>query len=217
MQIVTTHNLNLKVDESPVAPDRDTSSSQRQDIDLSVICLLVSQRGGHLQVTNSTASGTTLTIFLPPVDVSVRNSEPTEFQLPVTRDAPRILVVDDDEALRRFAATILDSAGFGVHEADSGEEAIRICEQGPTPMDLVLADVVMPKMSGRQLATHIASHYPQTKVLLMSGFPNVSGLLSGIASRSDKSSAECEFLTKPFTPSGLLQKVRNLLNLPASG
>jgi CheY-like chemotaxis protein len=196
------------------APPLVSPVSSHEDVDLSVICHLVTQRGGHIQVKNTSPHGTTLTIFLPPADISVRTCEPTDFSLPATGQMTRILVVDDDEALRRFASTVLDSAGFSVIEADSGEEAIRLMEEDPEPIHLILADVVMPKMSGRQLVSQLTSLYPQMKVLLMSGFPNVSGLLNGIASRTGRSTAECEVLAKPFTPEGLLQKVRRLLDQP---
>ena len=125
--------------------------------------------------------------------------------------AARILVVDDDEAVHRLASAILTLAGYQVLVANNGAEAVQLCEQEETPVDLVLADVVMPKLSGRQMASQIASFQPSVKVLLMSGYPNVSGLLNGIASRSEKVKADCDFIQKPFTPVELIRRVREKL------
>jgi two-component system cell cycle sensor histidine kinase/response regulator CckA len=126
-------------------------------------------------------------------------------------DSDRILVVDDDEGICRYVGTVLKAAGYEVLYANSGEAALRICEQDPS-IKLILADVVMPNLGGRQLASHIGSSHSQIKVILMSGYPNLSGLLDGIASRTEKIRSECNFILKPFSPSELTRKVREILN-----
>lgn len=118
----------------------------------------------------------------------------------------RIMVIDDDQTLLRYASGVLTTAGFEVLEASSAEEAVRLCEQEHRPIHLILTDVVMPKVSGRQLASQLAALQPGAKVLLMSGYPIVSVLLSGTTNRPD-----CELLRKPFNPTELLAKVRQLL------
>lgn len=123
----------------------------------------------------------------------------------------RILVVDDDEGICRYVGAVLKSAGYEVLFANSGEAALRICDQDPS-IKLILADVVMPNLGGRQLASHIGSSHSQIKVILMSGYPNLSGLLDGIASRAEKIRSECNFIQKPFSPSELTSKVREILN-----
>jgi two-component system, cell cycle sensor histidine kinase and response regulator CckA len=124
----------------------------------------------------------------------------------VERPVERIMVIDDDQTLLRYASGVLTTAGFEVLEASSAEEAVRLCEQEHRPIHLILTDVVMPKVSGRQLASQLATLQPGAKVLLMSGYPIVSVLLSGTTNRPD-----CELLRKPFNPTELLAKVRQLL------
>lgn len=145
--------------------------------------------------------------------------DPSGAQVPVrssrtqtTPQAFRILVVDDDDAIRRFATLVLTAAGYHVLTAHSGDEAIAICQQESLPIHLILADVIMPRLSGRQLASQIKSRQPDTLVLLMSGYPSLTGMLNGIASRSEKHKAECEFIQKPFSPSELLRKVGTILD-----
>ncbi|HEY4263398.1 MAG TPA: response regulator [Schlesneria sp.] len=123
----------------------------------------------------------------------------------------RILVVDDDEGIRRYVGTVLNAAGYEVLFANSGEAALRICEQDHS-IKLILADVVMPNLGGRQLASYIGSSHSQIKVILMSGYPNLSGLLDGIASRTEKIRSECNFIQKPFSPSDLIGKVREIMS-----
>jgi CheY-like chemotaxis protein len=130
-------------------------------------------------------------------------------------DPDRILVVDDDEGICRYVGTVLKGAGYEVLYANSGEAALRICDQDPA-IKLILADVVMPNLGGRRLASHIGSSHSQIKVILMSGYPNVSGLLNGIASRTEKIRSECNFILKPFSPGELTRKVREILSQQAS-
>jgi len=122
----------------------------------------------------------------------------------------RILIVDDDAGVRQFVVAALKSAGFEVLDAKDGSDAIRQCEQ-PGAIHLVLADVLMPKLSGRQLASQVVARHPEAKVLLMSGYPNVSGFLDGVAGRAEKTKTEYGFIRKPFGPAELIQKIRELL------
>lgn len=121
-----------------------------------------------------------------------------------------ILIADDDEAIRRYASAVLRPEGYRILEATDGADAIRICERDPS-IDLILTDVVMPHLGGQQLASHISSIRPGTKLLLMSGYPNLWGLLGGIATRTQKLQSTHHFLQKPFTPLQLRSKVRDLL------
>jgi two-component system cell cycle sensor histidine kinase/response regulator CckA len=136
-----------------------------------------------------------------------------EFRAFERDDMERILVVDDDDAVRKYVSLALSSAGYKVLEAKSGPEAVSICESETRIIDLMLADVMMPKLGGRQLAQQALALQPSLKVLLMSGYPNVSGFLH-VASRSDKEPAEFDFIPKPFTPAQLIQKVREMLAAP---
>lgn len=126
----------------------------------------------------------------------------------------QILVVDDDEAIRRLVTTILKTVSMSVVEANGADAAIEVCRDTTIPIDLILVDVVMPKRSGRHLAAQMAELRPQAKILLMSGYPNVSGILDGVASRSEKVKFEGDFLQKPFTPMQLIEKIVAMLANP---
>lgn len=127
-----------------------------------------------------------------------------------------ILVVDDDESVRRLTRTILSSAGYDIHEAASGREAVLLCEQLQIPIHLVLVDIVMPKLSGRQSVSKMVALRPGLKVLLMSGYPSLSDLLDVTLARSEMPRVEYEFIQKPFAPAALLAKVREILDHPRS-
>lgn len=122
----------------------------------------------------------------------------------------RVLLVDDDGSVRRLVGMALQAAGFEVLEAADGNVAVQLCEQTET-IHLVLADVLMPKLSGRQLASHVVMHHPEARVLLMSGYPNVTGFLDGVVGRAEKTKTEFGFIQKPFGPAQLIQKIREML------
>jgi two-component system, cell cycle sensor histidine kinase and response regulator CckA len=119
-----------------------------------------------------------------------------------------ILVVDDEETVRRFSSRVLEKHGFDVLSAGTGSEAIAAARERGRPVDLLLTDVMMPEMNGRQLAEHLLSRYPSLRILFMSGYAadvltsNV-GLVPGAA-----------FLAKPFKPKALVSKVREVLDAP---
>lgn len=145
----------------------------------------------------------------PAIDVS----SPTDCQLHAPErptEKLRVLLVDDDGSVRRLVAMALHSAGFEVLEAADGNVAVQLCEQTEI-IHLVLADVLMPKLSGRQLASHVVLHHPEAKVLLMSGYPNVTGFLDGVVGRAEKTKTEYGFIQKPFGPAQLIQKIHEIL------
>jgi CheY-like chemotaxis protein len=120
-----------------------------------------------------------------------------------------ILVVDDAEAIRKMVCAMLSQNGYNCIEASDGVEAIRLLE-ATDPVHLVLTDVVMPKMSGADLARHLSSIRPDLRIVFMSGYtedPAVRGV--------ERTSAI--FLPKPFTASALTEKVRQALDLPWRG
>lgn len=123
----------------------------------------------------------------------------------------RILVVDDDSDVCRFVVTILTADGYEAIQTQSGEDAIRVCELDSS-IRLLLADVVMPHVGGRQWLQRIGHLNPNIKVILMSGYPNLSGILGGIASRSDKQRPEPHFIKKPFSPVSLRKLVHEVLD-----
>ena len=118
----------------------------------------------------------------------------------------RILLVEDEEAVRALAARILQDQGYKVLEGMNPTDAIRIGERHKDSIDLLLTDVVLPEMSGRKVAEHLAFLRPGMKVLYMSGYTDDSVVRHGVLE------ANTAFLQKPFTPESLARKVREVLD-----
>jgi CheY-like chemotaxis protein len=120
-----------------------------------------------------------------------------------------ILVVEDEEIVRKMACKILEKNGYRVLEASNGEEALHIVQkQNGNPIHLVVTDVVMPGMSGRQLVDRLVFLWPQTKALYMSGYTNDAIVHHGVLDPG------IAFIQKPFTPDDLILKVRKVLDGP---
>lgn len=118
----------------------------------------------------------------------------------------QILLVEDDAAVRELSARILRWHGFTVIEADNGEQALHRVGDQPSTIDLLLTDIVMPQMSGEALALQLIARFPGLKVLFTSGYSN------DILRRPDKWPLAISFLPKPFTPTSLIERVREILN-----
>lgn len=119
-----------------------------------------------------------------------------------------ILVVDDDPAVLRMAAKVLRRGGYEVLEAGGGREALRIAEEHGGDIELLLTDVVMPEMGGREVSAALRARWPNVRVLFMSAYTEDEVILRGVRV------AEVDFVSKPFTVDGLRTKVRELLDRP---
>ena len=174
---------------------------------LSTVYGIVKQSGGHLAMYSELGHGTIFKIYLPRVD-SVADAHALDDRVDdsSSRGGETILIVEDDEALRTVACRALVHCGYAVLEASDGQAALRICAQHQGSVHLVITDMVMPEMSGAELAECIRMTFPEVKVLLMSGYTRDEAARRGIASE------RYSFLEKPFTPTKLAARVRELLD-----
>jgi CheY-like chemotaxis protein len=172
---------------------------------LSTVYGIVKQSGGNIWVYSEPGQGTTFKIYLPQVD------EPLdELKEEVLKEIPRgdetILVVEDEETVRKLAIRLLKSQGYRVLEAPDGGKALLLCEKLKERIHLILTDVVMPGMSGRKLAERLKQIHPEMKVLYMSGYTDNAIVHHGVLEEGTK------FIQKPFTLENLARKVREALD-----
>jgi signal transduction histidine kinase len=176
---------------------------------LATVYGIVKQSGGDIWVYSEPGHGTSFKIYLPLVEEPKSAAVPASTKAHDYAGTETILLVEDDETLRLLARRILQSRGYTVLEARDGEQALAICGQPATRIDLVATDAVMPKMNGRVLAERLATLRPRLRVLFMSGYTDDDMLRRGIMD------PRMAFLQKPFTPEGLAKKVREVLDSPA--
>ena len=176
---------------------------------LAMVYGIVQQSGGNIWVYSEPGKGSTFKIYLPRVQESATREEPREASEVPTQGSEVVLVVEDDAAVRPLVRGLLGAHGYKVLIAPGPEEALRICADHKESIDLLLTDLVMPKMSGRQLAERLVSLRPKLKVLYMSGYTDDAIVHHGVL---EKGTA---FLQKPFTPGALARKVREVLDAPA--
>ena len=169
---------------------------------------IVMQSGGHIEVESKPGAGTTFRIYLPAL-AGAEADTPEPFTGPVLHGRETILVVEDQEEVRNLAVAVLRSFGYRVIPAAGAAEALIVCEQRGTPIDLVLTDVVMPHLNGRELVARIAGLRSGIKVLFMSGYTDDIGL------RQPAAGDDAGFIQKPFTPEDLAGKIRAALGVPA--
>ncbi len=170
---------------------------------------IICQSGGDIGVYSEPGNGTTFKIYLPRTDAKLApavEAEPVE--LPSGTES--ILVVEDEPSVRRLAVIILRERGYLVQESNNAFEALELIRRSPR-FDLVVTDVIMPQMSGKQLYDQIKSQLPQTKVLLMSGYTDDALAHHGVLHEG------LNFLEKPFSPLRLARKVREVLDAPGTG
>ncbi|MGA9755786.1 MAG: PAS domain S-box protein [Desulfobaccales bacterium] len=171
---------------------------------LSTVFGIVKQSGGSIEVYSEAGVGTTLKVYLPSVEEPAEKPQAESHANPLPGHET-ILVVEDDDGLRPLIMDVLKMHGYEVLEARDGDEALRICKDHEGPIHLMLTDVVMPRMSGRQLADQMASLYPQMRVLFMSGYTDNAIVHHGILQE------DTAFIQKPFSPDDLARKVSELL------
>jgi FixJ family two-component response regulator len=173
-----------------------------------MVFAIVEQSGGSIWVYSEVGRGTTFKIYLPRAKRSADTAEmPAVISAPIG-GSETILLVEDDDAVRALVRTILRRHSYNVLEAQNGGEAFLISEQLPGPIHLLLTDVIMPRMSGRQIAERLLPLRKDMKVLYMSGYTDDAIVIHGVLESS------MAFIQKPVTSETLLRKVREVLDSP---
>jgi two-component system, cell cycle sensor histidine kinase and response regulator CckA len=177
---------------------------------LSMVYGIIKQSGGYIWVYSEPDRGTTFKIYLPRVDQPAEATDGENRPKSVQRGTETILLVEDDPQLRQLSSSVLAHCGYKMLVAGSPEEGLAVCKANHRDIRLLITDVVMPRMNGRQLAEQIAQVSPNIKVLYISGYTSNAIVHYGVLD------PDLWFLPKPFTLSALMAKVREVLDSSAS-
>ena len=172
---------------------------------LATVYGIITQAGGYVRLYSEPGRGTTFTALLPATE---QKAGAAESHRPVGRHrgVEAVLVVEDEEAIREITRRILDRNGYRVLVAGSGVEAIAIARDLGSELDLLLTDVIMPQMLGKEVAEHIVDHHPAVRVLFMSGYAQPVLASQGTLEHG------VTLVEKPFSEARLLEKVRQVLD-----
>ncbi len=177
---------------------------------LSTVYGIVKQSGGEIVVESEPGHGATFNIYLPRITDVTELTAPAEGEHPVRAGTETILLVEDEVGVRQLVREMLHRLGYKIHEASGGADALRIFAQHRNTIDLLLTDVIMPQMSGRDLAERLKAQQPSLKVLYISGYTDDMLAHHGVLE------SNVYLLQKPFAPDELAKKMREVLDAPAS-
>lgn len=180
---------------------------------MSTVYGIVKQSGGYIEVTSEPGQGATFKVYLPRTGQSEKEStrHVNVSPRPIIHGAETILLVEDAEPMRKVVQRALRANGYNVLVAGTGEEAFRISKVHDGPIHLLLTDIVMPEISGREVAHRLAPSRPETRVLYTSGYTDGDIVTDGILE------AGIVFLQKPFGTQDLVRKVREVLDATQAG
>ena len=172
---------------------------------LSTVYGIVQQSGGQIYLESQVGLGSNFIIMFPQCKESTplnKKDERTDYQ----RGSETILIVEDEDLVRTITAKVLKLQGYKILQAATPAEALLLCEQYNKPIHLLITDIVMPQMNGRELSERVQKQMPSVKVLFMSGYTDDQIIQHGVFD------SELEFLQKPFSPTNLTKKVRHILD-----
>jgi two-component system cell cycle sensor histidine kinase/response regulator CckA len=210
----------LAVSDTGVGMDEETQShifepffttkekGEGTGLGLATVYGIVKQSGGYIWFYSEMGQGTTFKVYLPRVEGAVEPLRPSVAPTESLQGSETILVVEDDKGVRTLVHDALEMDGYNMLEACDGQEALRVCEEHEGPIHLMVTDVVMPGISGRQLAERLKPLYPEMKVLYISGYTDKTIVRHGVLEPG------LAFLQKPFPPGALARKVREVLDAP---
>jgi two-component system, cell cycle sensor histidine kinase and response regulator CckA len=179
-------------------------SGKGTGLGLATVFGIVKQSGGHIEVESETGKGTCVTILFPATFEADGPDSSTPSS--VVKGGETILLVEDEPGVRGIARLALESQGYRVLEAENGKSGKTLCEKHGEEISIVVTDVVMPGMSGREMVESIRLRNPQVKILYMSGYTDDVVVRAGVIDQSDA------FIEKPFSPLTLARKVREVLD-----
>jgi PAS domain S-box-containing protein len=179
-------------------------ASKGTGLGLAMVYGAVKSHRGHISIYSELGIGTTCKILLPATNEQPRSKSGETRAVPAGTET--VLLVEDEEGVRRIARLALETQGYAVLAAANGTEALRTADGHRGPIHLLVTDVVMPGMSGREVAETLRAHRPGLKTLYVSGYTDDAVVRHGIVEATDA------FLQKPFTPLGLARKVRSVLD-----
>lgn len=175
---------------------------------LSTVYGIVKQSKGHIAVESEPGRGTTFRMYFPSADNIPKSRSDTEDTRGPCCGTETILLVEDENAVRKLFGRMLREYGYEVHEAQDGDEAVRLFQEMPKEVDLLITDVVMPEMNGRELADRLSEIRRDIRVLYISGYTR------DFIDHHQLEDGAMDFMQKPFSPHDLARKVRELLDRP---
>jgi two-component system, cell cycle sensor histidine kinase and response regulator CckA len=179
---------------------------QGTGLGLSTVYGIVKQSDGYVWVYSEPGMGTTIKVYLPMVeDASVPAPAAAEPPRVARRGHGTVLVVEDEESVRTLAARALSELGYETLQAEDGRAALDLLAARDGQADLVITDLVMPRMNGKELGEEVARRYPAVPVLYMSGYTDDDALLRGLVA------PDAPFVAKPFAPDALASRVQEVL------
>ncbi len=173
---------------------------------LAMVYGFVKQSGGHVEVESEVGRGTAFKVYLPRAEAAGPSARSSPNVLEAPRGSETVLLVEDEDSVRTLSRLVLQSSGYTVLEARDGQEGLRVAQQHPGPIHVLVTDLVMPRMSGRQLADVVSQARPGVRVLFLSGYTDEAMAQHGALE------AGLAFLQKPFSPISLVRKVREVLD-----
>ena len=202
----TGHGMDLETQSHIFEPFFTTKEvGKGTGLGLSTVYGIIKQSGGSLWVYSEVGKGTTFKIYLPRVDEIVEN-DVSEVNAADFRGQETVLLVEDEEVVRNLSREILETYGYSVLVAANGRDGLSVGKEFQGPIDLVITDVIMPLMSGPEMAEGLRTSRPGTRVLFMSGFTDDAIVHHGVLDE------RVSFIQKPFSPEALASKAREVLD-----